>query len=208
MTTAREPGPTREPGAARVPGGILALLRRLGGVLQLMSPLLVWCLLGGYMGLIWWASSRRPRFQIPGVDLRGVLTNLAHAPEFAALTVLSCLTLARHRLPWLGTWPAPGRDARSLVLAIPFLYPVLDELHQSHVPGRDADVFDVFTDWTAVIATLVVVSYVGRPDATGKGLVLRLALFSLACVACALLASYAPELPGLFGNGDSRTVSG
>jgi VanZ family protein len=63
-----------------------------------------------------------------------------HAGAYAVLAALAAWALTRGRLR-AATWPV-------LLAAclISVLYGATDEFHQSFVPGRDADVFDLFAD--------------------------------------------------------------
>ena len=72
----------------------------------------------------------------PGADIGPVLRVFAHAGEFAALASLWAWALA----------PAAGRRAVAAAAAIALAYAITDEIHQSSVPGRDADPLDVVAD--------------------------------------------------------------
>jgi VanZ family protein len=63
-----------------------------------------------------------------------------HAGAFGVLALLSAWALTRGSLR-AATWPVL---LAACLVAI--LYGATDEFHQSFVPGRDADVFDLFAD--------------------------------------------------------------
>ena len=84
------------------------------------------------MGLIFYLSAQSD----PGADIGAVGRVLAHTGEFAALTALWAWALA----------PAQGRRAIPVAAAIALAYAISDEIHQSFVPGRDADPLDVAAD--------------------------------------------------------------
>ena len=89
-----------------------------------------------YMAALFTASSG------PGVELPPGrnLDKLLHFGAYSVLALLSAWALTRGRL----------RAATSPVLLaaclITILYGGTDEFHQSFVPGRDADVFDLVAD--------------------------------------------------------------
>ena len=90
----------------------------------------------GYMALIFWASSGPTTipFQqnVPHVD------KLLHLAAYAVLGVLLCLP--SHRLTRSIFW-----SAWFAVLAAG-LYGLSDEIHQSFVPGRSDDLYDLIAD--------------------------------------------------------------
>ncbi len=64
------------------------------------------------------------------------LRNFAHIPAYAPLGASLCLALPRHR-----GWPMAA-----LALVLTFGYGVLDEWHQSFVPGREVSGPDLLRD--------------------------------------------------------------
>jgi VanZ family protein len=104
--------------------------------LRILAPLAL-------MGLIFYLSAQSD----PGADIGTVGRILAHAGEYALLAALWTWALA----------PALGRSAIPAAAAISLLYAISDEIHQSHVPGRDADPFDVAVDacGIAIAATII-----------------------------------------------------
>ena len=72
----------------------------------------------------------------------------AHALVYAVLGVLSLRLLRAHGVSW--------RQAGWGAVGIAFVYACTDELHQMFVPGRSAEVGDVFLDTVAAaIAVLI-----------------------------------------------------
>jgi hypothetical protein len=72
-------------------------------------------------------------------------------------------------------------------------YAVLDEIHQSYTPDRDASAFDVLTDFVGANATLACIVAAGGERASSKELGKRLVVGFLACVLAAALASFGPD---------------
>jgi VanZ family protein len=101
---------------------------------RLLAPLAL-------MGLIFLASAQSD----PGPDLGGVLPFVFHAAQYAALAAL-----------W--TWSLEGsvRRAWPWAAALSFAYALSDEWHQSFVPGRDADPFDIVADSVGIALALLV----------------------------------------------------
>ena len=91
------------------------------------------------MGLIFWLSS-----QTGGGDIGEAARIAAHAGQFGLLAALWAWALG----------PAIGRRAIAAAAVISLLYAVSDEYHQSFVPGRDADPFDVGVDAAGVALAL------------------------------------------------------
>ena len=95
------------------------------------------------MGLIFYLSAQSD----PGADIGAVGRVLAHAGEFALLTVLWAWALA----------PRLGRGGIAVAVVVSLAYAVFDEVHQSFVPGRDADPLDVLVDAAGIaLAALAV----------------------------------------------------
>ena len=88
------------------------------------------------MAVIFAASSIPDLGPLPG----GVSPSFGHSIGYALLGALLLRALARGRLSGV-TW---GRALAAIALAT--LYGVSDEAHQSFVPGRTPDRFDVLAD--------------------------------------------------------------
>jgi VanZ family protein len=93
------------------------------------------------MGLIFHLSAQSD----PGADIGAVGRVLAHAGEYALLTALWAWALG----------PALGPRAILAAAAVSLLYAVTDEIHQSTVPGRDADPLDVAVDAAGIVLACV-----------------------------------------------------
>jgi VanZ family protein len=116
-----------------------AWLRRLEAT-RLRRLLHRWLPLLGWMGLIYFLSSR-PDLPHPSVGwLSEALNRTGHVVEYAVLALLwaRVLNLPPRR------WP--------LAFGLTMLYALSDEYHQSFVPGRHADLMDLL--WDALGASL------------------------------------------------------
>jgi VanZ family protein len=95
------------------------------------------------MVLIFWMSAQSGGGDIP--EWAHVVT---HFVEYAALTALWIWALG----------PLIGSRAWPVAAAIALAFAVSDEIHQSVVPGRVSDPFDVLVDslgvWTALLAAV------------------------------------------------------
>lgn len=111
-------------------------------------------LLAGMTGLYFLSELSdlpQPPLIFPGLD------KLEHAVAYGILSALAYLALGvRHR---------GGRPLVSTMLFAVFivtLYAVFDELHQAHVPGRDASFYDGLADLGGAILGVVLVWKVRR----------------------------------------------
>lgn len=112
-----------------------------------MSGPVRWSAVIGVMALLWWSSSRSPKASEP---------NLAWAFVHNAMHLIAFGTLA------LATWfacrsPASPGNARVAALAAVALagcYGMVDEIHQSFVPGRTSSPSDVLTDLCGAAAAV------------------------------------------------------
>lgn len=105
--------------------------------LRVLAPLAL-------MGLIFYLSAQ----ESVGPELPAWTRIVAHFTEYALLAALWSWALA----------PAAGRAALPAAAAISLLYAVGDEWHQSFVPGRDADPFDVLVDAAGIALALALIS--------------------------------------------------
>ena len=112
-----------------------------------------------------------------------------HVPVYALLALL-LLPLAPRRDGWA---VLAGSTACALG-AVAFLFAVVDEWHQSYVPGRVPSASDVVTDLVAICAVIVVARYVSRSDATERGVLARLVPGLLACIAAVAFATFENRL--------------
>lgn len=101
------------------------------------------------MASIWWASGRTPE-SIEPLRIPSLIHNAMHVAVFGLLAAALWLALARvhrreDRTAWIG----------AVVTAI--AYGVVDELHQSLVPGRECSLADIGSDaFGAAIAVALV----------------------------------------------------
>jgi len=110
-----------------------------------------WGLFASYLALTFYLSSRP---WVPGASL--LPDSILHLAEFSVLTALLVRALS-------GALAVPHRAG---VLWAAFLfcavYAVMDELHQSFVPGRDASVRDAAVDIAAIGLTVLSLVALGR----------------------------------------------
>jgi VanZ family protein len=112
-----------------------------GSARRALAPLVL-------MGLIFWSSA-----QTGGdVDIPEWAHVVAHFIEYAVLAALWAWAL----------WPALGRQAFAVAAAVSFLYAISDEIHQSHVPGRFSDPWDVVVDSLGIAFALAAIYARGR----------------------------------------------
>ncbi len=169
-----------------------SILRRAGEVLLGLPRVGAWLLCAGWYGGITWLSAR-PGDAEPSPWWLSVLSNGAHAPLFG---LLACwLTLL---LPRSDGWPHLDRSRRMLVCTVIALCGAVDEWHQSHTPGRDMSVLDLWTDVAGAAISLELVAYSARRDGARRGLGIRLASAAGVSLACGALATFLPRcFPGV-----------
>ena len=109
---------------------------------------LVWRVLPAiaWMIVIFTLSAQPALPQAPGL---GDLTSVAgHVSVYFALAIL---------IWWgLGAFGIEGRNRAMLAFALAVLYGLTDEWHQSFVPGRTPDIYDILTDAIGAATGLVV----------------------------------------------------
>ena len=184
----------------RAVGALLLFVPRLRALL----PALLWIGLIGWLGS--WSSTG-----VGDLGRTAFLTNLGHAPLYGILALWLALALPRGRPPGpdlagagaatrgfhgalgVGAWPRIRGAGRWWVLGAVAVVGVADEVHQKLGDrGRDFSLFDVLTDLVGAACVLAVVAYLGRDEASDRGLAGRLALGLAACGAAAALATWAP----------------
>jgi VanZ family protein len=106
------------------------------------------------LAALYWLSSIPGRADAHHDPVILFLENLSHAPLFAALAFAWHKTLSR------GRHASAGSTALALMAA--GTCAVLDEWHQSFVPGRDASVSDLVVDVTGIAAMLVFLQWKNR----------------------------------------------
>src|SRR6185436_2762225 len=128
-------------------------------------------LLVAWGSLIWDLSSHRAPLVTSTSAYWELLSNLAHAPLFGILTLLTAALVLRERGD---DWPRPSTARRALVLAVVLAYGLCDEWHQTHVPGRDGSLLDALTDLVSATLVLWIVATLARRDLTDRTLLARL----------------------------------
>ena len=106
------------------------------------------------MALIFWGSA-----QSGGGGFPEGARVIAHFSEYAALAALWAWAL----------YPGLGRRALAVAGAISFLYAISDEVHQSYVPGRFSDPWDVLIDSLGIAFALVVLGRIYGPAGDRPG---------------------------------------
>lgn len=115
----------------------MILRRKQRFVQRVKSPFLYWLPVVGYCCLIFILSSG------PGPDIGPDLPHSDKVLHFAAFAVLGALCLRA-----LGTTPLKKRPAWLIAVSVlaASLYGISDEVHQSFVPSRSADIMDAAAD--------------------------------------------------------------
>jgi VanZ family protein len=91
-----------------------------------------WLLVLGWALLLWYESAQPPTHG-PHSAFNNWYHNAAHVPAFGLLALLVLLAAGASRGAWVG-------------IAAAACYGVVDEIHQSFTPGRDASWKDVLSD--------------------------------------------------------------
>jgi len=159
------------------PRGLAALV---DGYLRLPRWLRALAPIAG-MSILWWSSSRTPGDE-PASVARALAHNAMHIVAYAGLAAAFWLLLSPRPAGRIVPW----RSRAAWLLAV--AYGVVDELHQSQVPGRDCSFVDVCSD--ACGAGIAVIAL----RAIAGGFViwrLPVLLLSFAGVASVCLATFA-----------------
>lgn len=180
----------RAPGGGTRRDGV-GILRAAGRALLWPPRALAALLPLAWAGLLWRFSSVSD-----DVDLElslpewllSIVHDLAHPAAFGLLALLLVPLLPR-RGTGEARWVAWSRSRGGVLFAVVLAYGLVDEWHQSLVPGRVASLLDVLSDVVGAGAVLAVVAYLSRPDANGRGLALRLGLGLGASLAAAAVSS-------------------
>ena len=91
-----------------------------------------------WMGLIFWLSSQPDLPHAPGPWLELLFKKGAHAFVYGMLAWLYLRALRAES----------GRRARWVSVGLALVYALTDEYHQTFVPGRNGNLFDVAVDGT------------------------------------------------------------
>ncbi|MBX3462164.1 MAG: VanZ family protein [Planctomycetes bacterium] len=131
------------------------------------------------MAVLWWSSSRPPTPRRVG-PLGAFLHNGMHAVAFGALAGACLLALLgrdtriAHRRRWL---------VASFAIAVG--YGVVDEMHQSFVPGRICSIADMATDAAGALLVLVGLRGVALGRPASRRVLVGMAMVAVACAAFA-----------------------
>ncbi|MCK5945005.1 MAG: VanZ family protein [Planctomycetes bacterium] len=121
------------------------------------------------VAVLWWSSS-----QVPGDEPRSTARSLFHN----SMHVVAYGCLAASIWLWWSRRPAhepqPRRSWGAFALAS--AYGVVDEVHQSFVPGRDCSLFDVVSDAAgAALAVVLLRAIVGRSRGSRRAVLVLVA---------------------------------
>ena len=143
-------------------------MRSIRALLQRYARLPRWVRLAGVLlwaVLVWWLSSK-PGSALPSLPLGSLFANGAHVALFGILGGLLFFA-------WTG--PLPRRFCWSAGSAAAF--GVVDELHQTWVPGRSSSIADVLSDASgALLVGCVLMWALGRDRRAARALPWVLAL--------------------------------
>ncbi len=165
-------------GALRI---LRATARGLGRLSRGFGPVLA----AGWYALIYGLSSRET-YGRPGPISGSWALNTGHSLLFGILALWLLLCAPRRE-----GWPRVGRGTVFWVLGSVLTLGVLDELHQSRVPGRTMSATDVLTDLTGAACVLWICAYGASAAASERGARLRLCLGVLACAGAGAIATLA-----------------
>jgi VanZ family protein len=120
-------------------------------ILWYWLPVVVWA------GLIYWLSDQ-PNLQTEWGVWDLVLRKISHFLVFAILTFLIFRVVRVERV-------FGGRRGWQVVLAVAIavIYAVLDEFHQSFVPGRVGDYADVLLDFAGILTAGLIIWRAKKP---------------------------------------------
>lgn len=153
---------------------VLAIRDALASLLTAYArlPRSVRCLLPvAWAGGIWWASSQSSLVTAEGTGW----TLMANGAHFVIFGILSALVFLAS--------DGADRRRRWLAVVLTVAYAVVDELHQSQVPGRAASIWDVGADGVGALWFTAGLSWL-----RGAGRGSRLALWVLLPVGLAFVA--------------------
>lgn len=176
-------------GRGAAPG--VRAFRTVGRTLLRQPRVLAWVAPVLWASLIFYLSSFQPRTgALTFESLGGLVSNLAHPAIFGVLALLIVPVLARVRGEDGRRWTSMSPEAALWVVALVTLYGFTDELHQSTVDGRDASLLDVLSDFTGALSVVLVVRFLGRADASDRGLRRALLVAFLASLTAAGLSTF------------------
>jgi len=121
----------------------------------LLLSLLITCL------IVFVSSIPNQSLPVHGSLSKQIISNLAHIPAYALLTLLWLKSFVGTRL---------GNHSfvvNSLVLIGLVLFAISDEIHQSFIPGRTASFMDIGLDLIGILCGLAVLKISGSSSAGG-----------------------------------------
>jgi len=167
-------------------GGRTARVLRAAGRFLLWVPRPLCALLAiAWALLIWDLSSHRAPMPLHPNLWWEWLSNMAHAPLFGILALFLSAVFLREEE---SRWPSPRGTRIAPVVLCVLAYGLIDEWHQSTIPGRDASLLDVLTDVVSTSVVLWIVFTLGRADLRARTLIARLCVGVLLCSGSAALA--------------------
>lgn len=153
--------------------GAVAGWHRLPKLVRWLGPCAV-------MVTLWWTSSQTPKDSPPSA-IRAWLHNGAHVIAYGGLGG-AWLTALMTRV---GDVLRLGRRRVAAAVLLTIAYGIVDEVHQSFVPKRDASVLDVLTDTTGSLLAVVLVGWALQRDPRLPRFFPWLVLLAAACVSAA-----------------------
>lgn len=165
----------------------MTLVRRMRRLLAAWLAVVDWVRAATPVGIavfLWGASSVTPGPRPPSV-LRDYLHNGAHVVAFGGLA--GAILLAR-RLPQL-VGPTASRTWPWVAAGLAIAYGIVDEWHQSFVPGRVSSFGDLLSDASGACSAVLFALSVLRED---RRLLRWLPWCLLACLASVAVATWLP----------------
>ena len=172
----QERAPAASGGAVRGLAALLDWLVRIPKWLRVMVPIIG-------MAVLWWSSSQVPDDQ-PHSTARSLFHNTMHVVAYACIS--ASLWVAWSRRPIHAVCAFRSRGAWLLAT----LYGVVDELHQSFVPGRVCSFADLVSDASGAALAVVVLRGVSGVAPSWRRIAGILVAASLFSVAAATFANW------------------
>lgn len=121
--------------------------RAAADLLRLWGPVAAW------MALLFVVSGQAVVSEVPGLP-----DWVTHGAGYAALCALTCRALSG------GLFRAVALRLAVIAVVVSFLYGVTDELHQSFVPGRHADAWDLLKNLAGAVAGAIACAWPRAAD--------------------------------------------
>jgi VanZ family protein len=110
-----------------------------------------WAAVVAWMGLIFFLSAQSRLPNVMPYEWPPIQDVIGHFTVYALLAVLV----------WWALWGTGIRRPFLWALVVTVLYSFTDEFHQSFVPNRHPDVFDLATDLVGAVTALLIVWWLG-----------------------------------------------